>query len=119
MVSRPSIRRQRGAGMNLVPRIARVGLVSLAMAGLTESAFAGGISPGNGGSLTLPTVLPPSVRDSLLPIDGSSFDALGQKFGVQNGRLDFFSVQSDGGGDFKPLLHGGVGEGGLKIQLKW
>jgi len=33
--------------------------------------------------------------------------------------LDFFSVRPDGSGDFKPLLRGGVGEGGLKLQLKW
>ena len=106
--------------MNLLPGIVRVALVSLAMAGLTESAFAGGISPGNGGSITIPSVLPPSVRDSLLPANGySGFDTLGQRFGVQDGRLDFFAVRPDGSGDFKPLLRGGVGEGGLKLQLKW
>jgi hypothetical protein len=49
----------------------------------------------------------------------SSFDALGQKLGVQDGRLDFFSMRPDGNGNFKPLLRGGVGEGGLKLQLKW
>ena len=106
--------------MNLLPGIFRVTLVSLAVAGLAESAFAGGISPGNGGSITIPSVLPPSVRDSLLPANGySGFDALGQKFGVQDGRLDFFSMRPDGSGDFKPLLRVGVGGGGLKLQLKW
>gem|GEM_PF-2781587 len=109
--------------MNFVPRIARVALVSLAVAGLAEPAFAGGLSPGNGGTIVLPTVLPPSVQDSLYslaPAAGySSFDALGQKFGVQDGRLDFFSVRPSDNGDFKPLLRGGVGEGGLKLQLKW
>ena len=106
--------------MNLLPGIVRIALVSLAVAGLTEPAFAGGISPGNGGSIALPFVPPPSVRDSLLPTNGSSgFDALGQRFGVQDGRLDFLSVRPDGSGDFKPLLRGGVGEGGLKLQLKW
>ena len=93
--ARPSIRRHGGAG--------------------NEPCTAG-----NGGSIALPTVLPPSVRDSLLTTNGdSSFDTLGQKFGVQNGRLDFFSLRSDDSGDFKPLLRGGVGEGGLKLQLKW
>src|ERR1700681_694072 len=107
--------------MNLVPRRAIFALVSLAAAGLSQVAFAGGIMPGNGGSIALPNVLPPSVRDSLPTTNGdSSFDALGQKFGVQNGRMDFFSVRSDSSGDFKPLLRGGgVGEGGLKLQLKW
>jgi hypothetical protein len=106
--------------MNLVPQMARVALVSLAVTGLTESALAGGIMPGNGGSITLPSVLPPSVLGSLPPANGyAGFDALGQKFGVQNGRLDFFSVRGDGSGDFKPLLRGGVGDGGLKLQLKW
>jgi hypothetical protein len=56
-----------------------------------------------------------------MPVQGtSSFDMMmGQKFGVQNGHLDFFSVRPADGGDFKPLLRGGVGEGGLKLQLKW
>ena len=109
--------------MKLVPQVAKVALVGLAMAGLAAPAFAGGMMPGNGGSITLPTVLPPSVQESLslLPAPGGSsgFDMLGQKFGVQNGRLDFFSVRPSEGGDFKPLFRGGVGEGGLKLQLKW
>jgi len=95
------------------------------VAGLTETVFAGEIAPGNGGSITLPStvlpaVLPPSVQDSLLPANGySSFDVLGQKFGVQNGQLDFFSMRPDNSGAFKPLLRGGVGDGGLQLQLKW
>jgi hypothetical protein len=109
--------------MRLVPRLAKVALVGLAMAGLTAPVFAGGMMPGNGGSIALPTVLPPSVQESLLPFNSSAvssgFDVLGQKFGVQNGRLDIFSVRPSEGGDFKPLLRGGVGEGGLKLQLKW
>ena len=107
--------------MKLVPQIAKVALVSLAMTGLTAPVFAGGMMPGNGGTITLPTILPPSVQESLLPATGalSGFDMLGQKFGVQDGRLDFFSVRPSEGGDFKPLLRGGVGEGGLKLQLKW
>jgi hypothetical protein len=108
--------------MTFVPRVAKIAMVSLALAGLTELSFAGGISPGNGGAITLPTVLPPSVQDSLLPATTtgtSSFDLLGQKFGVQDGRMDFFSVRPSDSGDFKPLLRGGFGEGGLKLQLKW
>ena len=110
-----------GAGMN--SRKTGLAIVSLALAGLSVPAFAGGLSPGNGGTIALPTVLPPSVQNSmyaLVPTTGSSsFDVLGQKFGVQDGRLDFFSVRPSDGGDFKPLFRGGVGEGGLKLQLKW
>jgi hypothetical protein len=107
--------------MVLTPRIARVAFISLVMAGLTAPASAGGLMPGNGGTITLPTVLPPSVQASLLPSTGSSsgFDVLGQKFGVQNGALDFFSVRPSEGGEFKPLFRGGLGQGGLKLQLKW
>jgi hypothetical protein len=105
--------------MILVPRITV--FVSLAVVGLSTTAFAGGISPGNGSSITLPTILPPSVQGSLPPASGaaSGFDMLGQKFGVQDGRLDFFSMRPKDSGDFKPLLRGGFGEGGLKLQLKW
>ena len=108
--------------MILVPRMAKVVLVGLAMAGLTAPAFAAGMMPGNGGTVKLPTVLPPSVQDALLQpsTSGTSgFDVLGEKFGVQNGRLDFFSVRPSEGGEFKPLFRGGFGEGGLKLQLKW
>ena len=106
--------------MSFLPRIAIVAIVSLAAAGLTQSAFAGGILPGNGGLVILPPALPPSVHDSLSSAsDTSSFDGLGQKFGVQDGRLDFFSERPNDSGDFKPLLRGGVGDGGLQLQLKW
>jgi hypothetical protein len=108
--------------MNLVPQMARMALVSLALAGLTATAFAASITaPGNGNSITLPAVLLPSVQESVLPVQGTSrFDMMmGQKFGVQNGQLDFFSMRPADGGDFKPLFRGGVGEGGLKLQLKW
>jgi len=75
--------------------------------------------PGNGGSITLPAILPPSVPNFSQPADASSgLGLLAQKFGVQNGRLDFFSATGSNG-DFKPLLRGGVGDGGLKLQLKW
>jgi len=109
--------------MKLVPRITRVALISLAIAGLTESARAAAVmAPGNGGAITqpiLPSVLSPTVSDSLYPSNSiSSFDMLGQKFNVQNGQLDFFSMRPDDG-TFKPLLHGGVGNGGLQLQLKW
>ena len=117
-IGRPSIRRLRGAGLNFVPRI--VAVVGLAVAGLCQPALAGGLSPGNGGVLLPPLTLPPSSQDPLTPFGVySGFDVLGQKFGVQNGRLDFFSVHPDDSGDFKPLLRGGVGSGGLQLQLKW
>jgi len=108
--------------MNLVPQMARMALVSLAMTGLTATAFAAAITaPGNGNSITLPAVLVPSVQDSVMPVQGtSSFDMMmGQRFGVQNGHLDFFSVRPIAFRNIKPLLRGGVGEGGLKLQLKW
>lgn len=109
-----------GRVMDLVPRHFRVALIGLALAGLSDAASAGGLMPGNGGSITLPALLPPSVQDLSQPVDGSSgLGLLAQKFGVQNGRLDFFSTKSSNSGDFKPLLRGGVGEGGLKLQLKW
>jgi hypothetical protein len=107
--------------MNLVPHVARMAFVGLAFAGLPGAAFAAGITaPGNGNSITLPAVLLPSLQDSVSPLQGSSsFNMLGQKFGVENGRLDFFSMRPSDSGDFKPLLRGGLGEGGLKLQLKW
>jgi hypothetical protein len=105
--------------MNFVPRIAVIAIAGLA--GLAQPAFAGGISPGNGGSIVLPSVLPLSVQDSLASAnDTTRFDnGLGQKFGVQNGRLDFFSMRPADSGEFKPLLRGGVGDGGVQLQLKW
>jgi hypothetical protein len=106
-----------GAGMNFVPRIAGIAVVSLAMAGLASPVFAGGLMPGNGGPIILPLALPHSSLDAVT-LTGSGFDSLGQKFGVQNGRLDFFALRPDDGG-FKPLLRGGVGDGGLQLQLKW
>ncbi len=115
---RPSKDGRVGRCMVLVPKIAVVFLVSLAAVGLAQSAFADGLSPGNGGTVVLPSVLPSSVRETLSASVASSFDSLGQKFGVQNGRLDFFSVRPNDGG-FKPLLRGGVGDGGLQLQLKW
>lgn len=104
--------------MKLVPR--SIGVALIGLAGLTGTASAGGLTPGNGNAITLPTVLPPSVRDHLLSAtDSLGLDALGQKFGVKDGHLDFFSMRPQDGGDFKPLLRGGFGEGGLKLQLKW
>ena len=109
--------------MNFVPRMTKVALVSLAVVGLAGPVCANGIMPGNGGPVVLPTVLPPSVLNSMLSDTNNSavsgFDVLGQKFGVQNGRLDFFSTHPEKNGDFKPLFRGGVGDGGLKLQLKW
>ena len=109
--------------MTFVPRITKLVFVGLALAGLAGPACAAGIMPGNGGTVILPTVLPPSIVNSMLANTdrsaSSSFDMLGQKFGVQNGRLDFFSTHPEKNGDFKPLFRGGVGDGGFKLQLKW
>jgi len=106
--------------MNFVPHISRSAVIGLAMAGFSLPAVAGGISPGNGGSIVIPSVLPPSVRDTQLHSNGSpSFDSLGRRLGIQDGSLDFFSVRPDSSGDFKPFLHGGVGDRGLQLQLKW
>ena len=107
--------------MNLVPRRVVTGLIGLAAGCLAQSAFAGGLSPGNGGTIVLPSILPPSVRDSLATTGSSSsmFDTLGQKFGVEGGRLDFFSLRPRDGSEFKPSLRAGVGAGRLGLQLKW
>ena len=107
--------------MDLVPRLFRVALVALALVGGSGAALADGAMPGNGGLLALPAVLPPSVQNSLLPTDGnSSFGVLSQKFGLQDGHLDFFSVRPESSsGDFTSLLRGGMGGGGLKFQMKW
>ena len=106
--------------MAFVPLKAVAALVGLAGMWATAPACAGGLSPGNGGPIVLPTVLPPSVTDTLASVRGASnFDALGAKFGVEAGRLDFFSLRPTDGGAFKPLLRGGVGDGGLRLQLKW
>ena len=104
--------------MNFVPRI--VAIAAFGLAGLAAPVFAGGLSPGNGGSIVLPLTLPPSAQNSVSLTDPhSSFDVLGQKFGVRDGRLDFFSVRPGDNDGFKPLLRGGVGDGGLQLQLKW
>ena len=103
--------------VGIVPR--SIAILGLAVAGLCAPAHAAGLSPGNGGVLLPPLSLPPAIEDSLLSPAYSGFDVLGQKFGVQNGRLDFFALRPEDGGAFKPLLRGGVGSGGLQLQLKW
>jgi len=106
--------------MDLVPRHFRVLAIGLVLTGLSGPAFAAGIMPGNGGTIALPAILPPSVQQAVLPTRGDSgLGVLAEKMGVQNGHLDFFSARPDNSGDFKPLLRGGFGEGGLKLQLKW
>ena len=106
--------------MIFVPRIAKLTLLSLAVAGLSAPVFARGISPGNGGSINLTPLPSQPAQDVLTSSDRySGGDALEQRFGVHSGVLDFFSVRPDDSGSFKPLLRGGVGDGGLKLQLKW
>jgi len=106
--------------MYFVPRIAKFTFVSLAVAGFFAPVFARGISPGDGGTISLPSSLLPPSQDALSsPNDYSGYDGLEQKFGVHNGRLDFFSLRPDSSDGFTPLLRGGVGDGGLQLQLKW
>ena len=108
--------------MGLVPRLLGVALFALALSGGSGVALADGLMPGNGGFVTLPPVLAPSAQDSLLPTDDSfSAAAPSQKFGLQNGHFDFFSVQPESrSSDFTSLLRGGMGSGGgLKFQLNW
>src|SRR5689334_22900227 len=51
VTARPSLRRRGKAGMTFVPRIAKLALVGLAVAGLAGPACAAGIMPGNGGTV--------------------------------------------------------------------
>ena len=107
--------------MILVPRVAKLALVGVVVAGLSAPALAGGILPGNGGS-PINLGAPPSLPAEDLLTTSNSYaggDALEQRFGVHNGALDFFSLRSDDSGNFKPLLSGGVGDGGLQLKLKW
>jgi len=111
-----------GWGMDLVPRLLGVALFALALSEGSGVALADGLMPGNGGFGALPSILPPSAQDSLLPNDDSfSSAAPSQKFGLQNGHFDFFSVQPESrSSDFTSLLRGGMGSGGgLKFQLNW
>jgi hypothetical protein len=108
--------------MSLVPRLLGIALFALALAGGSGTASADGSIPSNGGSVALPPVLPPSAQGSLLPTnDISSSGTPAQKFDLQNGHFDFFSVRTEGrSGDFTSLLGGGVGGGGgLKFHLNW
>jgi hypothetical protein len=102
------------------PRIARLTSIGLAIAGLSAPVLARGISPGNGGSVNLtPLPLLPAQDGEISSDSYSDGSVLEQRFGVHSGALDFFSLRPDDNGDFKPLLRGGVGDGGLKLQLKW
>jgi hypothetical protein len=106
--------------MNRILRIVGFSFVGLAVAGLSTPLFAGGLLPGNGGTINLPLSLPPPSRNTLSSSnDYSGFDEFGHRFGVRDGRLDFFSLLPDNSGGFKPLLRGGVGDGGVQLQLKW
>src|SRR5580704_2738162 len=86
---RPSLRRQAGWGMDLVPQLFRVALVALALAGGSGAASADG-TLSNGTLLALPPLLPPSAQDPLLPTDDrSSLRPQSQMVGFQNGHFDF------------------------------
>jgi hypothetical protein len=107
--------------MDLVPRKIRVALVALALAGGSGAALADGTMSGNGGLIVLPALLPPLDQGSLFPTEGSSsFGVPSQKFDLQSGHLDFFSVRPESSSaDFTSLLGSGVGGGGLKLQFRW
>lgn len=105
--------------MNFVPRIATT--FGVAFAGAISPVLAGGIQPGNGGAPVLSLAMPhPHVQSAVSPVDAfAGQDPLAQRFGVHDGRMDFFSGRPSESGEFKPLLRGGVGDGGLQLQLKW
>ena len=107
--------------MDLGPQLFRVALIALALAGGIGAALADGTMSGIGGLIALPALLPPSDQDSLFPTEGSSSVGVpSQKFDLQNGHLDFFSVRPESSSaDFTSLLGSGVGGGGLKLQFKW
>jgi hypothetical protein len=107
--------------MILVPHAAKFALVGLVVGGSFAPALAGGILPGNGGAPINLGALPSLPAEDVLTSSNSyaGGDALEQRFGVHNGALDFFSLRSDDSGNFKPLLSGGVGDGGLHLQVKW
>lgn len=105
--------------MHIVPRIGV--LIGLALAGAMSPVLADGILPGNGGAPVLSLLMPaPHVQSALLPADAfAGPDPLAQRFGVHDGRMDFFSGRPSDSGEFKPLMRGGVGDGRLSLQLKW
>ena len=105
--------------MHVVPRMIAIG--GLALAGAVSPALAGGIQPGNGGAPVTALTMPhPQIQNTLSPADAvAGPDPLAQTFGVHDGRMDFFSGRPSDSGEFKPLLRGGVGDGGLQLQLKW
>lgn len=105
--------------MNFVPRI--IAIIGLASAGAISPVLAGGIQPGNGGAPVMSLTMPrPQYQNTLTPADAfAGQDPLAQRFGVRDGRMDFFSGRPSDSGEFKPLLRGGVGDGGLQLQLKW
>jgi hypothetical protein len=101
-------------------RIAKLVLVGLAVAWLSTPVLARGISPGNGGPINLaPLSLLPAPDAQTSSDSYSDGNALAQRLGLPNGTLDFFSVRPDDSGSFNPLLRGGIGDGGLQLQLKW
>jgi hypothetical protein len=108
-------------GMISASRIAKLVFVGLTVAWLSTPVLARGISPGNGGPINLTPLPWLPGQDAQASSNNSSSDAnaLAQKFGFPNGTLDFFSVRPDNSGSFNPLLRGGIGDGGLQLQLKW
>jgi hypothetical protein len=106
--------------MDLVPRLLEVALAGLALAGSMGAALADDKMSSDSSLIAFPHPLPSTAQSYLLQTDGnSSFGLLPQKFGIQPGRLNFFSVRPESSGDLNQLLRDEPAGGGLKLQFKW
>jgi hypothetical protein len=87
-------------------------------AGLSDSASAQTDLSANGASIVLPYAPSPAINLHASK-DVPRVSNLGKWLGVQDGRLDVFSVKPVGVPGFAPTLHGGFGGEGLQLQMKW